>query len=86
MSRNEGLNASQGPHLSMVSQSSVNAASAASVCHGSMIGGGFDFEDAELGQNLTTNIRKKQNMLLSRIDNLAVLREYGIYIPEKRKR
>ena len=70
----------------MVSQSSVNAASVASVCQGSMIGGGFEFDDDELGTNLTSSIKKRQNLLLRKIDNMAVLREYGINIPEKTKR
>jgi hypothetical protein len=51
-----------------------------------MMGGGFDFDDDELGSNITNNIKKRQNLLLRKIDNFAILREYGINIPEKSKR
>jgi len=51
-----------------------------------MMGGGFDFDDDELGTNMTISIKKRQNLLLRKIDNMAVLREYGINLPERATR
>jgi hypothetical protein len=45
--------------------------------------GGFQFCDDELGPKVPKSVKTKQNELLKEIDNLAFLKEYGIFLPEK---
>ena len=45
---------------------------------GSIIGGGFQFEDDEIGPDVIKSVRRMQKDMLKEIDNYAVLLSYGI--------
>ena len=45
---------------------------------GSVLGGGFQFEDDEVGFDIEKKVRKLQKPLIRELDNKAVLLSYGI--------
>ena len=47
-----------------------------------LAGGGFQFDDDEVGVDIAKSVRKMQKDMLNEIDNYAVLKSYGINIED----
>ena len=60
---------------SMISQGSQIHSAAGG---GSVLGGGFQFEDDEVGVDIEKKVRKIQKPMIRELDNKAVLLSYGI--------
>ena len=60
---------------SMISQGSQIHSAAGG---GSVMGGGFQFEDDEIGMDIEKKVRKIQKPMIRGIDNRALLLSYGI--------
>ena len=60
---------------SMISQGSQILSAAGG---GSVLGGGFQFEDDEVGVDIEKKVRKIQKPMIREVDNKALLLSYGI--------
>ena len=66
----------------MMSQGSQAVSQAYSIAGGGSVlgGGGFQFDDDEVGVDVVKSVRRMQKDMLKEIDNYAVLKSYGIEI------
>jgi hypothetical protein len=68
---------------SKFNQSMISFTSVASAQH-SQAGGGFDFDERDLGTaKISKHLKRMQNELLQEVDNYTLLLDYNIQLPDR---